>query len=88
MADSAAPLFEFSGEWPFDGQLRIGGHPVASVTEFEVRAAHDGVPVITLTLVDRGALKLLLDREAGDVRVTDATRDALMSLGWSPPSGK
>lgn len=84
MADDKAPLFEFDGQWPFNGGVKIAGHEVASVTAFDIHAGHDGVPVITLTLVDSGALKLLL--ESGQVRVPDATRDALVSLGWTPPA--
>lgn len=84
MAGEQAPVFEFGGQWPFNGTVKIAGHEVASVTAFDIHAAGDGVPVITLTLVDSGALKLLL--ESGQVRVPDATREALVSLGWTPPS--
>lgn len=87
MADDAAPpLFEYDGgPWPFGGTVKVGGHEMASVTSFDIHAAPDGVPVITLSLVDLGALKLLFT--SGRVQVADATRDALIALGWTPPAG-
>jgi hypothetical protein len=83
----ATPVFEFSGTWPFNGQVKIGGHPVSSVTSFHVDALADGIPVVTLTLVGPGALRLLLAAGAADVRIPDETRQALTALGWTPPSG-
>ena len=85
MADAEAPpVFEADGSWPFTGTVKVNGHPLASVSSWLVTAAADGVPVVTLTLVDQGALKLLLGPGAR-VQVTDATREALLSLGWTPP---
>ena len=88
MADAEAPpVFEYDGgQWPFSGAVKVNGHPLASVTSWSVSAASDGVPVATLTLVDQGALKLLLG-PGTRVQVTDATREALVSLGWTPPAG-
>ncbi len=76
-------MLEVDGQWPFTGTVKVNGHPLASVSSWSVTAASDGVPVVTLGLVDQGALRLLLD--AGTVKVTDATRQALVSLGWTPP---
>ena len=88
VADAEAPpVFEFSGAWPFTAQVKIAGHPVACVTSFRVDAAPDGIPVVTLTLVGPGALRLLLAAGAADVRIPDETRQALTALGWTPPSG-
>lgn len=88
MADAeATPVFEFEGTWPFNGQVKIAGHPVSSVTSFNVHAAPDGIPVVTLTLVGPGALRLLLAAGAADVRIPDETRQAMAALGWTPPSG-
>jgi hypothetical protein len=88
VADAEAPpVFEADGQWPFTGTVKVNGHPLASVSSWSVTAASDGVPVVTLGLVDQGALRLLLDPGAATVRVTDSTRDALISLGWTPPSG-
>lgn len=87
MADDKAPVFEYSGTWPFDGSLKIGGHETAAVTGFHVDAPADGIPVVTLTLMGAGALRLLLARGAADVKIPDETREALIALGWTPPSG-
>jgi hypothetical protein len=86
LADEQPPVFEVDGQWPFTGAVKVNGHPLSSVSSWSVAAASDGVPVVTLGLVDQGALKLLLGPGAR-VQVTDATRDALVSLGWTPPPG-
>lgn len=84
MADTGVPpVFEVDGQWPFTGTVKVNGHPLASVVSWSVTAASDGVPVVALALVDQGALTLLLG--AATVRVTDETRKALISLGWTPP---
>jgi hypothetical protein len=79
------PAFEFDGAWPFTGSVRIHGHQLAAVSSFEVKAAENGIPVVTLALVDGGALRLLLQDGAARVQVSDETREALISLGWTPP---
>jgi hypothetical protein len=84
--ESTPPTFEYSGTWPFDGELRIGGHPAGAVTAFDVHAPADGIPVVTLTLMGAGALRLLLERGAADVKIPDETREALIALGWKPPA--
>jgi len=87
VADAEAPpVFETDGQWPFSGTVKVNGHPLASVSSWSVTAASDGVPVVSLGLVDQGALRLLLGPGAR-VQVSDATRDALISLGWTPPAG-
>lgn len=84
MADAEVPpVLEVDGQWPFTGTVKVNGHPLASVSSWSVTAASDGVPVVTLGLVDQGALRLLL--AAAAVGVTDGTREALISLGWTPP---
>jgi hypothetical protein len=80
-----APVFEFDGQWPFTGTPSVNGHPVTTVSAFDVHAAPDGIPVVTLTLVGQGALKLVLASGAARVQVSDQTREALVSLGWTPP---
>lgn len=80
------PAFEFTGSWPFTGAPQVAGHPVATVSSWKVEAAPDGIPVVTLTLVGAGALRLVLGHGAGKVQVSDETREALISLGWAPPS--
>lgn len=84
--DAAAPLFEFEGHWPFDGTVRIAGHETLSVSSFTVTAAADGIPVVKLTLVGAGALRLLLDAGAADLQLPDETHEALLALGWTPPA--
>lgn len=85
MPDEQAPVLEIDGSWPFSGTVKVNGHPLASVSSWSVSAPSDGVPVVTLGLVDQGALKLLLGPGAR-VEVSDATREALVSLGWTPPA--
>jgi hypothetical protein len=80
------PVFEFDGAWPFTGTPAVNGHPVATVSAFDVHAGNDGIPVVTLTLVGQGALRLVLAPGAARVQVSDETREALISLGWTPPS--
>lgn len=84
--EQAPPIFEVDGQWPFVAKVRVNGHPLASVSSWSVSAASDGVPVVTLGLVDQGALNLLLGPGAR-VLLSDATREALVSLGWTPPAG-
>jgi hypothetical protein len=87
VADEPVPVFAFDGSWPFTGAPAVNGHPVAAVTGFTVTAAPDGIPMVTLTLVGPGALRLLLGEGAARVQVDDQTREALVSLGWTPPAG-
>ncbi len=87
MADAEVPpVLEVDGQWPFTGTVKVNGHPLASVSSWSVTAASDGTPIVVLGLVDQGALRLLLG-DGARVQVSDATRDALMSLGWTPPAG-
>ena len=85
MADTP-PVFEFDGAWPFTGTPVINGHKVTTVSSWDVHAAADGIPVVTLTLVGAGAHRLILGAGAAKAEVSDATREALISLGWMPPS--
>jgi hypothetical protein len=85
VADEQPPVFEADGQWPFTGTVKVNGHPLASASSWSVTAASDGVPVVAIGLVDQGALRLLLG--SATVAVTDETRAALISLGWTPPAG-
>lgn len=84
MADDQAPMFSFSGSWPFDGTVSAGGKPIGTVTSWTVTAPADGLPLVTLTLLAPTALALALAK--ADVTVDDRTADALVKLGWTPPS--
>jgi hypothetical protein len=80
------PAFAFEGGWPFTGTPAVNGHQMTAVTSWSVQAAPDGIPVVTLTLVGPDALRLILASEAARVAVSDESREALVSLGWTPPS--
>lgn len=84
MADTEPPVFKFEGSWPFSGDVSVGGHHVGAVTSWSVTAPADGLPVVTLTLLAPTALALALAQ--ADVTVDDRTADALVKLGWTPPS--
>lgn len=85
MTAEQPPVFEFDGAWPFTGTPSVNGHKLTTVTAWDVVADPDGIPVVTLTLVGPGALKLILASESARVQVDDQTREALVSLGWTPP---
>jgi hypothetical protein len=59
---------------------------MTAVTGWSVQAAPDGIPVVTLTLVGPDALRLILSSDAARVAVSDESREALVSLGWTPPA--
>lgn len=84
--ETPAPAFSFDGAWPFTGSPAVAGHPLTTVSSFTVDAPADGIPVVTLTLVGEGALRLLLAAGAAEVQVSDATREALTAMGWRPPA--
>lgn len=86
MTDSPPPVLEFDGAWPFTGTVTVNGHPVTTVSGWDVHAAPDGIPVVTLSLVGAGALRLILRDGAARAEVSDETREALISLGWQPPA--
>jgi hypothetical protein len=81
--DEQPAAFGFTGSWPFDGEVTAGGYPLGTVTSWSVDAPADGLPVVRLVLLAPGALALAL--ASAEVAVDDRTRDALISLGWSPP---
>ena len=86
MADEQPPaVFEFDGAWPFTGTPAVNGSRLTTVSSWDVHAAGDGIPVVTLTLVGAGALRLILGAGAAKAEVSDQTREALISLGWTPP---
>ena len=79
-------VFTFDGAWPFTGTPAVNGHRLTTVSSWDVHAAADGIPVVTVTLVGAGALRLILGSDAARAEVSDETREALISLGWTPPS--
>ena len=86
VADEQEPAaFHFEGSWPFTGDVTVNGHALKAISSWDIRAAADGIPVITLTLVGPGALSLILGAGAAKAAVSDETREALESLGWTAP---
>ena len=86
MADEQPPAaFGFKGEWPFTGDVTVSGHAIKAISAWDIHAAADGIPVVTLTLVGPGALSLILGSGAAKAAVSDETREALESLGWTAP---
>lgn len=76
--------FEYHGTPPQPGVPVINGHPCHSVTGFDAYVAVGELPAVTLTLIPADALSLVLDDPA-IISVSDETREALISLGWTPP---
>ena len=74
--------FEFEGNGRRMGIPVVNGHPLATVTEFTVHADARALTEVKLTLLAADAVKLNL---TGVVTVDDETREALVSLGWTPP---
>jgi hypothetical protein len=76
--------FEVGGNGPFREAPRVNGHQLTSVMSFKVEAEAGELPVVTVRLLPAELLKL----QFGDVivAVDGETREALVSLGWTPPA--
>lgn len=76
--------FEFDGRPYWSGVPVVNGHRILTAQSVDIHiGSHREWPVVTLQLLAADMLKLLL---AGvTVQVSDETRDALISLGWTPP---
>jgi hypothetical protein len=88
LTDDAAPArmtFEFDGAPPYRGVPVVNGHKVHSVSSFDVHMAWNDLPEVRLTLLPVDALKIVLGNGPALVGVSDETREALISLGWTPP---
>jgi hypothetical protein len=76
--------FEFACDGPvWKGIPVVNGHQVMSVTSADVHLDARSVPEVTLRLWAADAVKLGLG--GADVKLDDGTREALVSLGWTPP---
>lgn len=75
--------FEFSGSPAWSGTPVVNGHRLETVSSIDVRIRHDEIPMVTLGL-KADAVRLALGGDVA-VGVTDETREALTSLGWSQP---
>jgi len=76
--------FEFEGTPPHTGVPLVNGHRVCSAEAIDVHIGALDVPRVTLRLLAADSLKLRLDSAA--VEVAGETREALISLGWTPPA--
>lgn len=79
--------FEFDGRPPRMGVPVVNGHQVMAVQSFDVHVDCESIPVVTLNLPAVDALRLIFEDEALIIRVGNQTREALISLGWTPPPG-
>jgi hypothetical protein len=75
--------FEYAGGGPLMQAPVVNGHKLTSVVSFTAGVDVDSLPVITLKLMPADMLKLMFDGVM--VSVDDETREALVSLGWTPP---
>jgi hypothetical protein len=81
----SALSFEFDGKPARLGVPKVNGH-VVPLAWFEVHAEAGGPgPAVTVSLPAHDALKLALEDEALQIKVSSETREALTSLGWTPP---
>lgn len=74
--------FEFQGKG-WTGTPVVNGYPVYSAEVIDVHISAEEVPTVTLRLIAPDGLRLALSR--AEVCVADETREALVSLGWTPP---
>lgn len=89
MADLIADraTFEFDGTpRPWSGVPVVNGHKILTVEKFTVEMEAQDIPHVTLWLISPDALKFSLGEAV--VSVADETREALISLGWTPPADK
>ena len=86
MADAARvpASFEFACDGPvWKGIPVVNGHRLLHVTSADVHLDASSVPVVTLKLWASDAVKLGFT--GADVMLDGETREALVSLGWTPP---
>lgn len=75
--------FEYRADGPPMHAPAVNGHKLTSVMSFTVAVDVDSFPVVMLKLMPADMLKLMFDGVI--VSVDDETRQALVSLGWTPP---
>lgn len=76
---------EIEIDGPGHGRIVLDGHDVSgAVRGFQITA---GVGDITRLVLDLNVLDVTrLDSEQTEIMIPDATRDALIALGWTPPA--
>ena len=83
-AERELASFEFVTDGPvWRGIPVVNGREILSCERIDVELDASGLPKVTLRLNVRDGLKLGLATAA--VLLDDGTRDALVSLGWTPP---
>jgi hypothetical protein len=75
--------FEYQGNGHLMQAPVVNGHKLTSVVSFTAGIDVESLPVVTLKLMPADMLKLMFDGVI--VAVDDETREALVSLGWTPP---
>jgi len=76
--------FEFVTDGPvYKGTPVVNGHKLMTVMAADIHLDGNSFPEVTLRLHVGDLLKLGLG--AAQVKVDSGTRDALISLGWTPP---
>lgn len=77
---------EITSKGGTDGTVHLDGHDISRAVRGVIVDVHveSGRPQVTLEL---GVYEIeRLDLEEAEVRITTATRDALVKLGWTPPN--
>lgn len=78
--------FEFVTDGPAcKGMPVVNGRNVMGATSVDVHLDANSFPVVTLSLWVTDLVKLGLG--AAEVKLDEGTREALISLGWTPPAG-
>ena len=77
--------FEFTSDGPaWKGTPVVNGHKLMSVMAADIHLDAQSFPEVTLKLFASDLVKLGLS--AAQVKLDDGTREALISLGWTPPA--
>ena len=77
--------FEFTCDGPaWKGVPVVNGHRILSASAIDVHLDASGLPEVTLRLAAADGVKLGFGPAV--FKLDDDTRQALISLGWTPPS--
>ena len=76
--------FEVDCDGPgYMATVTVNGHQLLSVMSADLHLDAERFPEVTLRLTAHDLVRLGLG--AADVKLDDGTREALVSLGWTPP---
>lgn len=85
MTEHDPASFEFVTDGPvWKGIPVVNGHKLMSVMSADIHLDGNSFPEVTLKLFASDLVKLGLG--AAQVRMDEGTREALVSLGWTPPA--